>query len=90
MLPDCSNLNFCDARSSKALHQRTRLSSGHRVTVRDPSGLEASPNNCHLDGETTGAFCSADVSAGIIGALFSINLDGSLFSPCANDVGKTN
>ena len=42
------------------------------------------------DGETTGAFCSADVSAGIIGALFSINLDGSLFNPCTNDVGKTN
>lgn len=42
------------------------------------------------DGETTGAFCSSDVSTGIIGALFSINLDGSLFSPCTNDVGKTN
>jgi hypothetical protein len=42
------------------------------------------------DGETTGAFCSTDVSDGIIGALFSINLDGSLFEPCMNDVGKTN
>jgi hypothetical protein len=42
------------------------------------------------DGETTGAFCSADVSAGIVGALFSINLDGSLFNPCTNDIGKTN
>ena len=42
------------------------------------------------DGETTGGFCSTDVSAGIIGALFSINLDGSEFQPCKNDVGSTN
>ncbi len=40
------------------------------------------------DGETTSAFCSADVAAGITGALFSINLDGSVFQPCADDVGK--
>jgi hypothetical protein len=42
------------------------------------------------DGETTAKFCSADVSAGIEGALFSINLDGSLFQACTNDVGKVN
>jgi hypothetical protein len=42
------------------------------------------------DGETTAKFCSADVSAGIAGALFSVNLDGSLFQPCTNDVGKVN
>jgi len=42
------------------------------------------------DGETTAMFCAADVSAGIVGALFSINLDGSLFQPCTNDVGKIN
>jgi hypothetical protein len=42
------------------------------------------------DGETTAQFCAPDVSAGIVGALFSIKLDGSLFSPCANDVGKIN
>ena len=39
------------------------------------------------DGETTAAFCAADVKAGIVGALFSLDLDGSLFEPCANDVG---
>ncbi len=37
-----------DARSFKALHQRTRLPSGHRFTVRDPSGLEVSPARCRL------------------------------------------
>jgi hypothetical protein len=42
------------------------------------------------DGQTTSSFCSADVKAGIIGALFSIDLDGSVFSPCSNDVGKIN
>jgi hypothetical protein len=42
------------------------------------------------DGETTAMFCSSDVSAGIIGALFSINLDGSVFQPCSNDVGLKN
>ena len=42
------------------------------------------------DGETTASFCASDVSAGITGALFSINLDGSLFSPCTDDVGKLN
>ncbi len=29
------------------------------------------------DGETTAAFCSKDAAAGIVGALFSLNLDGS-------------
>ena len=29
-----------DARNFKALHQRIRLPSSHRFTVRDPSGLE--------------------------------------------------
>ncbi len=42
------------------------------------------------DGETTSMFCAGDVSAGIVGALFSINLDGSVFQPCANDVGQIN
>ncbi len=42
------------------------------------------------DGETTAQFCAADVDAGIVGALFSIKLDGSLFLPCADDVGKIN
>jgi hypothetical protein len=42
------------------------------------------------DGETTAKFCGADVSSGIVGALFSVNLDGSLFQPCSNDVGKIN
>lgn len=40
------------------------------------------------DGETTAMFCAADVSAGIVGALFSIKLDGSLFQPCSDDVGN--
>ncbi len=39
------------------------------------------------DGETTAQFCGADVSAGIVGALFSLDLDGSLFQPCSDDVG---
>jgi hypothetical protein len=39
------------------------------------------------DGETTAAFCSKDVSGGIVGALFSLSLDGSVFDPCTNDVG---
>jgi hypothetical protein len=39
------------------------------------------------DGETTAKFCAADVKAGIAGALFSLGLDGSLFEPCASDVG---
>jgi len=34
------------------------------------------------DGETTGGFCSADESAGIVGALFSVDLDGSTYRPC--------
>ena len=42
------------------------------------------------DGETTGGFCSRDTDAGIIGALFSINLDGSEFQPCTDDVGRNN
>lgn len=39
------------------------------------------------DGETTAQFCSADVSAGIVGALFALALDGSRFEPCPNDIG---
>lgn len=39
------------------------------------------------DGESTAAFCPADIKASIAGALFALNLDGSLFEPCANDVG---
>jgi hypothetical protein len=42
------------------------------------------------DGVTTTSFCATDIAAGIVGALFSINLDGSLFQPCSNDVGLTN
>lgn len=42
------------------------------------------------DGATTASFCASDVGAGITGALFSINLDGSLFQPCSNDVGVAN
>jgi hypothetical protein len=42
------------------------------------------------DGSTTAQFCNADVSAGIVGALFTIKLDGSLFQPCSNDVGLVN
>jgi len=42
------------------------------------------------DGETTGAFCPADDSANIAGALLSLNLDGSLFQPCPDDVGLHN
>ncbi len=41
------------------------------------------------DGESTSAFCAADASAGIVGALFSLALDGSVFQPCPNDVGIT-
>jgi hypothetical protein len=37
------------------------------------------------DGETTAMFCSADAAAGIVGALYSLALDGSVFQPCAND-----
>lgn len=39
------------------------------------------------DGESTASFCAGDVTAGIVGALYSINLDGSVFQPCSNDVG---
>ena len=39
------------------------------------------------DGESTATFCSKDVAAGIVGALFSLDLDGSVFEPCPNDVG---
>jgi hypothetical protein len=42
------------------------------------------------DGETTGKFCDADVKANIAGALFNLDLDGSLFQPCPNDVGMFN
>jgi endo-alpha-1,4-polygalactosaminidase (GH114 family) len=34
------------------------------------------------DGETTSAFCAADESHGIMGALYSIDLDGSSYTPC--------
>jgi hypothetical protein len=40
------------------------------------------------DGESTAAFCPGDMTAGIVGALFALNLDGSLFEPCSNDVGN--
>ena len=42
------------------------------------------------DGESTAKFCSADISANIVGALFGLDLDGKLFEPCSNDVGKIN
>ncbi len=42
------------------------------------------------DGETTAAFCASDVDAGIVGALFSLALDGTVFQPCTSDVGPTN
>jgi hypothetical protein len=42
------------------------------------------------DGATTASFCAADVGAGIVGALYSIDLDGSLFQPCSDDVGVKN
>jgi hypothetical protein len=42
------------------------------------------------DGETTAMFCSADGNLGIVGALFGMNLDGTLFQPCPDDVGKIN
>jgi hypothetical protein len=42
------------------------------------------------DGESTGSFCSQDVAAGIVGALFSVDLDGSVFQPCSNDIGIHN
>lgn len=42
------------------------------------------------DGESTAAFCTADVNAGIVGALFSLALDGKKFEPCTNDVGLKN
>ncbi|HEX4334500.1 MAG TPA: endo alpha-1,4 polygalactosaminidase [Polyangiaceae bacterium] len=42
------------------------------------------------DGETTAKFCDADIKANIAGALFNLDLDGSLFEPCTNDVGLTN
>ena len=34
------------------------------------------------DGETTAKFCAADEKLGIMGALYSIDLDGSSYSPC--------
>ena len=42
------------------------------------------------DGETTAKFCTADQNAGIVGALFGLDLDGTVFEPCANDVGIRN
>jgi Glycoside-hydrolase family GH114 len=40
------------------------------------------------DGETTAKFCAADTAAGIIGALFDVDLDGKTYTPCA-PVGQT-
>jgi hypothetical protein len=37
----------------------------------------------------TAEFCAGDVAAGIIGARFAVELDGRLFEPCSNDIGKT-
>jgi Glycoside-hydrolase family GH114 len=34
------------------------------------------------DGETTATFCPADARAGIIGALFDVNLGGGTYGPC--------
>ena len=34
------------------------------------------------DGETTARFCAADEKLGIMGALYSIDLDGSSYTPC--------
>jgi hypothetical protein len=42
------------------------------------------------DGESTAQFCAADVAAGIVGALYSLALDGKVFQPCPNDVGIVN
>ncbi|MDP8999526.1 MAG: endo alpha-1,4 polygalactosaminidase [Myxococcota bacterium] len=42
--------------------------------------------NAEYMGGTT--FCNADVNAGIVGALFALNLDGSVFQPCSNDIGR--
>jgi hypothetical protein len=42
------------------------------------------------DGQTTASFCSSDLGAGIIGALYSLALDGKVFQPCSNDVGIVN
>jgi hypothetical protein len=35
------------------------------------------------DGESTGDFCSADLRAGIAGALFNVDLNGRTYQPCA-------
>jgi hypothetical protein len=35
------------------------------------------------DGETTAKFCPGDTQAGIIGALFDVNLGGGTYGPCA-------
>jgi hypothetical protein len=42
------------------------------------------------DGQTTASFCAKDAAAGIVGALYSLALDGTVFQPCANDVGIVN
>jgi hypothetical protein len=42
------------------------------------------------EGQTTSKFCNADIQANIIGALFSLDLDGSVFEPCSNNVGIVN
>ncbi len=39
------------------------------------------------DGETTSKFCSADISAGITGTLFNVNLAGGTDSPCQTGDG---
>lgn len=39
------------------------------------------------DGETTAKFCSADANAGMTGALFSVDLDGSSYSSCQTGKG---
>jgi len=35
------------------------------------------------DGETRSKFCSADVAAGVTGALFNVDLNGRTYEPCA-------
>jgi hypothetical protein len=42
------------------------------------------------EGATASTFCPDDVTAGITGALFSLDLDGTVFTPCSNDVGVKN
>jgi hypothetical protein len=42
------------------------------------------------EGQSTSKFCDADIKANIAGALFSLDLDGSVFEPCSNNVGIRN